>query len=205
MQESASMAGALLEEFRKVRRKFAEAYGVGEDVALEIALWGEFKVDKGRVDETSFRRRINAAGTSLGRNASRHISDQLAVLRTFQNNYKDDPDLDKETRDIEDHNKVVNTDYRFRNSQKKFRTDYAKADDAAKKEMKQCLLQMKNAPPEAVATADAFVKDNPKAIRFDPMKGAYLSPDANRDKYASFLRKFRGEYSSLKGSLLDKH
>lgn len=35
-----SLAGELLEQFRAVRRRLAEAYGIDESVALEVALWG---------------------------------------------------------------------------------------------------------------------------------------------------------------------
>jgi len=156
--------------------------------------------DGRRVDEVSFRRCVDAAATSLARNVSGHPSDQLAVLQSFKNRHRNDPDLDKEIQDVEDQTKIANTKMRFRNAQKKFKVDRANADAVTKKELDQRLLRIKNAPQKAIAVAKKFADDNPGAIRFHPIKGAYLSRDASSE-YKPLLRKFRGDYSDFNGSL----
>lgn len=204
MQTSMSMAGRLLGQFREVRRRLAEAYGVDESVALEVALRGGVRADEGRVDEITFGRAVDATAKSYGRSASGHPTDQLAVYHSFRNKYLDDPDMSKELRDVGDQAKVANTKIRLNASQKVYKTDYANADAESKKERDQRLLRINNAPEAAHKLTNGWAKSHPNALKFYLNGEVHLPDEKDREDYEQDVRKSRGSFSDLHGSLLHK-
>lgn len=208
MQEPMSLAGALLEEFREVRRRLAAVYGVDESVALEAALRGDskdaYKTNEERVDELSLGTVVRATGKGYARNASGLPSDQLIIYNSLHNKFKDDPDYSKDIRDVQDQAKVRGFKFRLNNTQTKYKTARATADDKTKKEYDQRLMRLNNASDAAQASADAWAKNHPNAFKFH-MNGEVSLPDPkDREEFEAETRKYLGKHSGLNASLLHK-
>lgn len=124
-------------------------------------------------------------------------------MQYVRNHYKDDPDIDKDIRDIKDRPVVPNLKGRLDTTQKQYKQKVAGANAKDKTELSQRLSRIKNISQAMLDDADAFVKKHKDHIRVPPQTGLKLSPEAQAD-YEQLLRKSRGFSSDLKDSLLNK-
>lgn len=162
---------------------------------------GYIVADEEQVDEISLRRLVDATGTSLARNTSAHQSDQAVALQYTRNHYADDPDLDKEIRDIKDKTKVSNLKMRLGIAQRQHKQKLLSANDNDKVDLKRRLPRIKNISQTMRDDADDFVKNHKQHIKVHPVTGLKLSPEAIAD-YEKMLRRSRGYSSNLDGSAI---